>query len=143
MADHLRTRASRTLAQHAASGSATGKARRPAHPIRDISRALTDLEIFIAEHLPWLVDEYFSPPVSPNSKAELLEQLAEVFCVEKSSVVKLRRRGKLFSLIDVAYVCVVTGRNRHDAGEQLRKSPKHRPLEIRRGDLLSLIDVAA
>ena len=70
MADQLRTPAFRTLVQHVASSSATGEASWPAHPIRDISRALTDLEIFIAEDLPWLVDECFNAPISPNSKAE-------------------------------------------------------------------------
>ena len=70
MADQLRTRAFRTLVQHVASGSATGGASWPAHSIRDISRALTDLEIFISEDLPWLVDECFDAPISPNSKAE-------------------------------------------------------------------------
>ena len=70
MADQLRTRAFRTLVQHVANGSATGEASWPARSIRDISRALTDLQIFISEDLPWLVGECFDAPISPNFKAE-------------------------------------------------------------------------
>ena len=52
------------------------------------------------------------------SDPALLDNIAVLFGVEKSTVLKLRRCGNLFSLIDVA--SMVTGKNQHYAAEQIR-----------------------
>ena len=58
-------------------------------------------------------------PADANlAEPQLLESLAAVISVEKNTVLKMRRCGNLFCLIDVA--AMISGKSTDDAGKQIR-----------------------
>jgi very-short-patch-repair endonuclease len=71
-----------------------------------------------------------SPPSAES--AALISELAGLFGVETARIEKVRKKGTLYSLIDIAML--VTGKDQNLAGAQIRAIFKHHP-EVQNPDL--------